>query len=321
MASVVCTNFRAQARNPPRACFEICEIAVTIYLATTKSRKLSIGTLSLSKHEESMSKINLRISDARKRLADHLYNQRVIELDGDYSHADINEITFYMMREREKRQYIEIYAEWMKLKVRARKETYLDAFKDEDVIPNEADLSEMIFALQEVVDEFTKSLPQELSQVLEQIGRMHAIEDARRDIEIFAQKMTIKQIPNQSNNTTNIYGPNYGPLQQGGQGNIQNLNMNAEFEAKINELFALVENSTLTSVQKLKAVNDIRTVRELSRLETTSEVQEEASTRLDGVTSVLSLSADLLSVGMPIIQISGRSLSFRVLALLLKKRW
>jgi hypothetical protein len=79
--------------------------------------------------------------------------------------------------------------------------------------------------------------------------------------------------------------------------------VNAQFDAKLNELFALVENSSLTPVQKLKAVNDIRTVRELSRLETTPEVQEEASTRLEGVTSVLSLSADLLSVGMPIIQI------------------
>ena len=252
-----------------------------------------------------MRKIHLRISDARKRLADELYSQRVIELDGDYSHADVNPVTFYMMRETEKRHYIQIYAEWMKLKVRARKETYLDAFKDEDVIPNEADLSEMIFAFQEVVDDFTHSLPQELSEALKQIGRMHAIEDARRDIEIFTQKMTIKRekAPNQSNNTTNIYGPNYGPLQQGGQGNVQNVNVNVGLDAKINELFALVENSSLTPVQKLKVVNDIRTVRELSRLETTSEVQEEARTRLEGVTSVISLSADLLSVGMPIIQI------------------
>jgi hypothetical protein len=38
-------------------------------------------------------------------------------------------------------------------------------------------------------------------------------------------------------------------------------------------------------------------------LETTSEVQEEARTKLDGVTSVISLSADMLSLGMPIIQI------------------
>ena len=59
--------------------------------------------------------MNLRISDVRKRLADHVYNQRVVDLDKYYSHVDVNEITFDMMRETEKRQYIEIYAEWMKL--------------------------------------------------------------------------------------------------------------------------------------------------------------------------------------------------------------
>jgi len=174
-----------------------------------------------------MRKIDLRISDARKRLADHRYNQRVIELDGDYSHAHVNPIAFYMMRETEKRQYIQIYAEWMKLKVRARKETYLDAFKDEDVIPNEADLSEMIFALQDVVDDFTNSLPQELSEALRQIGRMHAIEDARRDIEIFAQHMTIKQLrADQRQQPRSVHhhihiGENRGPIQQGGSGNTQ----------------------------------------------------------------------------------------------------
>lgn len=115
----------------------------------------------------------------------------------------------------------------------------------------------------------------------------------------------IEKPTNQSNpnNQINIYGPNLGPVQQGGQGNVQNVNIDAEFEGKINELFALVENSKLTPVQKLKAVNDIRAVHELSRLETTPEVQEEARTRLDGVTSVISLSADLVSLGMPIIQI------------------
>ena len=142
---------------------------------------------------------------------------------------DINPVTFSMMLETEKRQYIQIYAEWMKLKVRTRKETYLDAFKDEDVIPDEADLSEMIFALQEVVDDFTNSLPQELSEALRQIGRMHAIEDARRDIEIFSQNVTIRQLraerrqqPRSVHHHIHI-GENRGPIQQGGSGNTQNI--------------------------------------------------------------------------------------------------
>ena len=173
--------------------------------------------------------VKLRISDGRKQLADELYNHRVIELDGNYSDVDIDPVTLYLMRETEKRQYIEIYAEWMKLRVRARKETYLDAFKDENVIPDEADLIEMIFALQEVVDHFTYSLPHELSETLKQIGRMHAIEDARRDIEIFAQNMTIKQIRAEKLQQPpsvhyNIHiAENRGPIQQGGSGNTQDI--------------------------------------------------------------------------------------------------
>jgi 2'-5' RNA ligase len=213
---------------------------VEYYLATINARKTGIlrvfyneqratlgSALIHQKTRENMRHMNLRISDARKRLADHVYNQRVVDLGKYYSHVDVNEITFYLMRETEKRQYIEIYAEWMKLKVRARKETYLEAFKDEDVIPNEADLNEMIFAFQDVVDDFTNSLPQELSETLRQIGIMHAIEDARRDIEIFAQNMTIKQLqaekrqqPRSVHHHIHI-GENRGPIQQGGSGNTQ----------------------------------------------------------------------------------------------------
>lgn len=106
------------------------------------------------------------------------------------------------------------------------------------------------------------------------------------------------------NYNLNIHGDNLGPIQQGGQNNTQNATINAQFNAKIQELLNLIDvTQELSPVQKLKAVNDIRTVHELSRLDTTQEVQEEVRSRLDNVTSVISLSADLVSLGMPIIQI------------------
>src|SRR5258708_6744223 len=118
-----------------------------------------------------MRKIDLRISSARKKLADSIYTKRANEIDRDYSHVKINHLTFQMMREREARQYFEIFAEWMKLKVRARKETYLEAFSEEQVIPNDADLSEMSWAFRDVIGQFTVSLPQDLGSSLEQLGR------------------------------------------------------------------------------------------------------------------------------------------------------
>ncbi len=162
-------------------------------------------------------------------MADSTYRKRAIEIDRDYSHVKINHLTFQMMREREVRQYFEIYAEWMKQKVRARKETYLDAFREEQVVPNDADLSEMSWAFQEVIDQFTGSLPEELGSSLKQLGRTQVIEDARRDIDLFAQRMSIEQLrpealkpqqPSSVHYSIHI-GENRGPIQQGGSGNIQ----------------------------------------------------------------------------------------------------
>jgi hypothetical protein len=101
-----------------------------------------------------------------------------------------------------------------------------------------------------------------------------------------------------------IEGHNFGAIQQGGQNNTQNVTINAQFNAKIQELLNLIDGAQeLTPLQKLKASTDITYVQELSKLEASKEVQEEARSRLDGVTSVISLSADLVSLGIPIIQI------------------
>jgi hypothetical protein len=181
-----------------------------------------------------MRRIDLRISDARKKLADSIYRKRAIEIDRNYSHVKVNHVTFHMMREREAHQYFEIYAEWMRLKVRARMETYLDSFREEQLTPNDADLSEMSWAFQEVIDQFTISLPEELGSSLKQLGRTQIIEDARRDIDLFGQRMTIEQMRAEapmpqppSSVYYNIHiGENRGPIQQGGSRNIQSADRN-----------------------------------------------------------------------------------------------
>lgn len=176
-----------------------------------------------------MRKIDLRICDARKRLADSIYNQLDVEIDREYAHITTDSLTFPLMYEGGKRFYFQVYDEWIKRKIHARKQTYLDAFDEEEVIPNDADLSEMSWAFQEIVDNFTAPLPEELSTTLKRLGRMHAIEDARRDIEIFIQKRTIERLKAETRNsqppTSTIYNTyirnNRGPIQQGGRGNTQ----------------------------------------------------------------------------------------------------
>jgi hypothetical protein len=179
-----------------------------------------------------MRRIELRITDTRKNLADNIYEECAIEVDGRYSHVKINELTFPMMRQEEKTQYFEIYASWLKAKVLLRLETYLEAFKEERVIPDEADLNNMIWAVKEIISNFIAPLPAQLRSSLDRLGDEQIIADARRDIDLFSQRLSIKEMRAESQkqqpapgNIYNIHiGENRGPIQQGGERNLQNTN-------------------------------------------------------------------------------------------------
>lgn len=80
-----------------------------------------------------------------------------------------------MMRQREKAHYFQIYASWIKENVGARLKTYLDTFKEEGVVPDEADLHYLSWAFEEVIDNVTASLPQELKLSLDRLGREQII--------------------------------------------------------------------------------------------------------------------------------------------------
>lgn len=93
-----------------------------------------------------MRNIDLRISSDIKRLADSYYQKRADEIDRRYTHLPVNELTHALMSDETKSSFLKIYAQWAEEKVQARFETYRDAFRRENVVPNEADLSEMSWA-------------------------------------------------------------------------------------------------------------------------------------------------------------------------------
>ena len=77
-----------------------------------------------------------------------------------------------------------------------------------------------------------------------------------------------------------------------------------QLNSKIEELLNRIDGATdLTALQKLKASTDLRYVQELTALEASEENQEEARSKLNDITSILSISADLGSLGIPTIQI------------------
>lgn len=112
-----------------------------------------------------------------KRLADSHYQQRADEIDRQYSHLQVNELTFHMMRAEDRSTYLRFYTQWAEEKVQARFETYRDAFRKERVIPSEADLGEMSWAFDEIVSNLSPTVPAGAKRMLQEIGQ-RIIKDA-----------------------------------------------------------------------------------------------------------------------------------------------
>jgi len=105
--------------------------------------------------------------------------------------------------------------------------------------------------------------------------------------------------------TMHIHGDNYGGLQQGGEDNTQNnqININPDFMKAIEKLLDLVGKSSLTPVKKIKTKADIHSINELANLERTPEVIEEANSKIEAVKEVISMTADMTSLGMVLIPV------------------
>jgi hypothetical protein len=104
--------------------------------------------------------------------------------------------------------------------------------------------------------------------------------------------------------TTNIQGHNYGGIQQGGQNNTQTniVTISRQFEEATNKLLVAVEESqNINPIQKIKVKGDVQVLKELAPLEKTPEVIQEAGARIGAIQSVLSTTADLVSLGMVVI--------------------
>jgi len=238
-----------------------------------------------------MRKIDLRISPAMTRLADSRFDQRAREIDKRYSHIAVNELTFPMMRDGDKSEYFRIHARWANQKVTARFETYRDAFRNQNVIPNDADINEMCFAFEELILTLAGSLPSELQRWLQELGEQQTIPDVRRDIQILIQEMRLEQIEAESGKSplssttynTTIHGPNYGGIQQGGQGNTQNVTLtnNLEFDTAISSIIEIIRASPLSDDDKHELEGEVSKVNKAALKNPASGLLETAKTRLD----------------------------------------
>jgi hypothetical protein len=184
---------------------------------------------------------------------------------------------------------------------------HLEVFVREGLIPDANDLEEMRTEINSIVarherTEFWSPRPATagaLSILPDQIFGQLANRIKQMDIE---SRMPRSSVPAASN--IHIAGHNFGSIQQGGQNNSQTTIFTSQINGQIQELLNLIHASTdLTMLQKLKVSTDLRYVQELNTLEASEAKQEEVRSKLDDITSIISLSADLVSLGMPTIQI------------------
>ena len=99
--------------------------------------------------------------------------------------------------------------------------------------------------------------------------------------------------------------PVYGGVQVGGQNNTQTntVNTNSDFTKAINDLLKLVENSSLNPVQKIHTKADVQIIKDLADLGKSPEVAQLANSKLEAVKEVISMTADMTSLGMVLIPI------------------
>ena len=85
--------------------------------------------------------------------------------------------------------------------------------------------------------------------------------------------------------TTNIHGPNYGGIQQGGKGNTQNITLtnthNSDFDRALASLVELIRSSQIQDDDKQELEEEVGKVNKLALREPTSGLLDRAKSRLD----------------------------------------
>lgn len=85
-------------------------------------------------------------------------------------------------------------------------------------------------------------------------------------------------------------------------GNI-NINNPQDFLEAIQSLLTLIENSSLNTAQKINAKSDVQIIRDLADLDRSPEVVALANSKIEAVKEVISMTADMTSLGMVLIPV------------------
>lgn len=175
---------------------------------------------------------NMSLSPEMVRLSDSYFKKRCGTIDNNYNKQFFNLKREFMMTRDPSKHFLvsQLYVEWAEEKVKARIETYIDAYRRENLVPTDGDINEIKWDLEDVILSTNNSGSVDAKKALEH-EKLRIIDAAENDLNIFIQEVALesKRKPAEPKpapgHTYNIHiNENKGLIQQGGEGNTQTIN-------------------------------------------------------------------------------------------------
>jgi hypothetical protein len=175
---------------------------------------------------------NMSLSPEMIRLSDSYFKKKYAIIDAHYNKQFFNLKREFMMTRDPSKHFLvdQLYVEWAEEKVKARIETYIDAYRRENLVPTDGDINEIKWDLEDIILSTNNSGSVDAKKALEH-EKLRIIDAAENDLNIFIQEMKLESRRKPAEpeptpgHTYNIHiKENRGPIQQGGSGNTQRIN-------------------------------------------------------------------------------------------------
>lgn len=96
---------------------------------------------------------NMNLSPEMIRLADNYFKKKCAPIDNNYTKQFFNLKREFMVTRDPSKHFLvdQLYVEWAEEKVKARIETYIDAYKRENLVPTDSDINEIKWDLEDII--------------------------------------------------------------------------------------------------------------------------------------------------------------------------
>jgi uncharacterized protein YjbI with pentapeptide repeats len=308
---------KARVENFDRVSFQTVRLHPGWFL-NVDSRKFVLTDIHWENADGSRKALEAEIEHLKKREGVGLPNPLVL-LAKVYRQIAANAETNDLYEEALKFRQMAFEVEWMDKMNKTEQETPEERrFRVLKTIYDLAEGNQSEIILYQTIESETGIGPREITGILQYLEQRNLIHMGGEWAQITSsgidQIETARNHPEKptshfpANIYNNIFNAPVTGIQQG-QNNIQNntVNLNTDFTKAIEQLLDLIEKSSLNQVNKIKIKSDVQVIEQLASLEQTPEVLEAANSKIDAVKEVISMTADMTSLGMILLQIIQRA--------------